>query len=164
VRDHHAYHVARGWPGLETLVIKEPAGGGGLSGSGLSAIGARLPALRALAVTVQPRADVSPLGGLSALERLVLDGRANAEVVGWAGLCRLARLRSVTLPLLQMHRDGTFAALQAALRGGVISNAGAALTVQYGCHWFAHFGEAERNWWRPPTAPWAWHPFLLIRV
>ncbi|GBF90611.1 hypothetical protein Rsub_03183 [Raphidocelis subcapitata] len=163
-RDHHAYHIARGWPGLETLIIKEPAGSGGLNGSGLSAIGGRLAALRALAVTVQPRADAAPLGALSALERLVLDGRANAEVVGWAGLCRLGRLRSITLPLLQMHRDGTFAALQAALRDCAISNAGAALNVQFGCHWFAHFGEAERDWWRQPAAPWAWHPFLLIRV
>ncbi|KIY94662.1 hypothetical protein MNEG_13301 [Monoraphidium neglectum] len=96
----------------------------------------------------------------------MLDGRSNAEVIGWQGLCRLTRLRALVLPLLQLQHDGGGAlpALQAALRGAVIANVSAAFGAQHGCQWFGQFPEAEREWWRAPAAPWEWHPYLTITV
>jgi hypothetical protein len=163
--DPQVWRIAACWPGLQTLIIKEAPGGVlGLGNSGASVLAARLPLIRALAVTVLNRTDVSPLGSLASLEYLLLDGRSNAEVLGWAGLCRLSRLRALALPLLQMQHDGSFGALQAALRGAVVANVSATFGTQHGCQWFGHFTEAERDWWRPPATPWEWRPHLSIRV
>jgi hypothetical protein len=163
--DPHAWRIASSWPRLRTLILKEAPGGAvGLGNSGASALAARLLRLRALAVTILPRTDVSPLASLASLEFLLLDGRSNAEVLGWAGLCRLPRLRALALPLLQMQHDGSFGALQAGLRGAVVANVSATFGTQHGCQWFGHFSEAERDWWRPPAAPWEWRPHLSIRV
>lgn len=167
VGDPHVWRAARCWPGLQTLVIKEAAGSGaGVGHSGASVIAAKLPRLRALAITLLPRTDVSPLGSLERLEYLLLDGRSNSEVLGWAGLCRLTRLRLLALPLLQLQQSGggALAALGAALRGAVIANVSAAFGAQHGAQWLAAFGAAEREWWRPPARPWEWHPHLTITV
>ncbi|KAI8475591.1 MAG: hypothetical protein J3K34DRAFT_403783 [Monoraphidium minutum] len=165
--DGHVSAAAAGWPGLSTLVLREAAGAGaGLGPAGAVAAAAGLPALRALAVTLLPGADVAPLGGLASLEYLLLDGRSNAEVTGWQGLCRLSRLRGLCLPLLQMQQSGggALAALQSALRGAAVANSSSALRGQHGCQWFSQFTDAERAWWRPPAAPWQWHPHLSITV
>lgn len=165
--DPHIWCIARRWPALETLVIKEAPGAGcGLGNSGASVIAAQLASLRSLAVTLLPRTDVSPLGSLGRLERLLLDGRSNAEVAGWQGLTRLSNLRSLVLPLLQMQQDpgGALAALAAALRNCAILNVSASLGAQHGTQWFGQFAEGVRDWWRPPAAPWEWHPHLGIRV
>ena len=170
--DAHLAAAARAWPRLETLVVKEAPGGGAAGGAGagsagLAAIAVRLPRLRALAVTVLPGADAAPLAALTRLERLLLDGRASDTVAGWPALAALTRLRILALPLLQMQRPGAaaaaFASLCTALRGAVIANVTSMLSEQRGCQWFGQFDERERDWCRPPAAPWEWMPYLSIR-
>ena len=170
--DAHLAAAARAWPRLETLVVKEAPGGGAAGGAGagsagLAAIAVRLPRLRPLAVTVLPGADAAPLAALTRLERLLLDGRASDTVAGWPALAALTRLRILALPLLQMQRPGAaaaaFASLCTALRGAVIANVTSMLSEQRGCQWFGQFDERERDWWRPPAAPWEWMPYLSIR-
>ena len=160
--NNHAWLISKSWPHLSTLIIKDgPLDG--LGSSGVSAL-AQLRNLTALGVTVEAVADVRPLGSLTQLEYLLLDGRSNAALVGVKGLRGCQRLRALVLPLLQLHHDqkGTLHGLSAALPRCVISNISSNFGTQHGCQWCAHFSEREREWWRAPLLPWLWYPTLRI--
>jgi hypothetical protein len=95
---------------------------------------------------------------------LLLDGRSNAEVTGLAALGRLTALRALVLPLLGLatgNRAG-LAALEAALPHALIANVSRAAGQTWGPQWWRAFSMREREWWREPEVPWAWHPMLSV--
>lgn len=162
VGDAIMWAVCQAWPQLQSLIVKEDQQGG-IGNSGLAAASC-LSDLTALGVSVVPATDVRPLAGLTQLRYLLLDGRSNAEVFGAKALIKLQHLKTLVLPLLHLHHEkkGTLVALQTALPDTLIANITGNFGVQYGCHWFGHFSESDREWWRHPEAPWAWHPTLHV--
>ncbi|WIA41453.1 hypothetical protein OEZ86_005030 [Tetradesmus obliquus] len=154
--------LARAWPSLASLVIKE-APAAGIGTSGVAAVAALIQ-LRALALCLEAAVDVRPLAELTGLRYLLLDGRASAELSGVKALRRLTSLRCLALPLLALHHAdrGGLAALSLALPGAVLSNASAAFGLHHGCQWYKSFSLREREWWREPDLPWLWYPTLCI--
>lgn len=95
---------------------------------------------------------------------LLLDGRSNTEVRGVKGLGQLSRLKTLIMPLLQLHyaNQTLLSTLQLSLPNTHIMHISRNFGRHHGCQWFKCFTPAERQWWAQPAQPWTWRPTLDI--